>query len=49
MKFKSLILCALFTSGIAHAAEKVIKLATLDWQPYIGKDLKENGLVALII
>jgi len=49
MKLKSLFLCTFFLSGIAHAEDKVVKLATLNWEPYIGQDLKNKGLFALIL
>lgn len=45
----AVVLCSVLVSGIASAADKVVKLATLDWQPYIGQDLKDKGLVELII
>ncbi len=32
----------------AHAGEKVV-LATLDWEPYIGRKLKDQGYVAVVV
>ncbi|WP_186441196.1 substrate-binding periplasmic protein [Desulfamplus magnetovallimortis] len=42
------ILILLVLSGFAHAAQP-IKLATLDWEPYIGQTLPDNGYVAEVI
>ena len=45
-----LVLTALifFSAVLGHAENKII-LATLDWEPYIGQDLKNQGYVAEII
>lgn len=40
----ALVLCF----ATANAGEK-INLSTLDWQPYIGKDMKNNGYVAVLV
>lgn len=40
------ILSILNTAGLA--ADKTITLSTLNWEPYIGEDLKNNGYVAEI-
>ncbi len=39
-----------FGTGVftSHAGEKVV-LATLDWEPYIGRGLKDQGYVAVVV
>ncbi len=44
-----LVLVFLMVGTNVFAASKTIKLATLDWEPYIGRDLKDNGYVAEIV
>lgn len=40
--------CLLFFFTTAHAGDKVV-LATLDWEPYVGQNIKNNGYVAQVI
>jgi polar amino acid transport system substrate-binding protein len=40
--------CLLFFFTIVHAGEKVV-LATLDWEPYVGQNMKNNGYVAQVV
>lgn len=42
-------LIALLTFSTISAAAETIRLATLDWEPYIGKSLKNNGYVGEVI
>ncbi len=42
------IILFLFISPV-FSSEKTIVLATLDWEPYIGKNLKKQGYVAQIV
>ncbi len=42
-------LIALLTFSTISAASETIRLATLDWEPYIGKTLRNNGYVGELI
>ncbi|MBK7002972.1 MAG: transporter substrate-binding domain-containing protein [Rhodoferax sp.] len=46
-----LMICAIFFSqaGISSAYEKKITLASLDWEPYVGESLSNNGYVAEVV
>lgn len=46
--FLSALLVLLLLAGQLQAADKVV-LATLDWEPYIGQSLKNNGYVAALV
>lgn len=43
-----IVFCFIVSSSSAWANDKVV-LATLDWEPYIGQNLKNHGYVALIV
>ena len=43
-----LAICFIFTASSAMAGKKVV-LASLDWEPYIGQNLKNQGYVAELV
>jgi ABC-type amino acid transport substrate-binding protein len=43
------LLIALVASAASLAEEKVVRLATLDWEPYIGQKLPDQGYTAALI
>jgi polar amino acid transport system substrate-binding protein len=48
MKKYMVIFALILCSVTVNAAEK-ITLSTLDWEPYIGKEIKNNGYVAVLV
>ncbi|MCB9061283.1 MAG: transporter substrate-binding domain-containing protein [Halobacteriovoraceae bacterium] len=44
--FKTVLLCALFTSKLYS---QTVTLSTLNWPPFIGNNLKKNGVVAEVV
>ncbi len=40
--------CLLFVFTTVHAGDKVV-LATLDWEPYVGQNMKNQGYVAEVV
>lgn len=48
MKKSMVLMFLLVTIMSAHAGEKIV-LTTLDWEPYIGSSLKNNGYVAIVV
>lgn len=48
MKRMILVVCMLVMAGVAQAGEKVV-LATLDWEPYVGQNMKNQGYVVEVV
>jgi len=48
MKKYMIIFALILCSATANAGQK-ITLSTLDWEPYIGKEIKNNGYVAVLV
>jgi polar amino acid transport system substrate-binding protein len=49
MNFLYIYIYILTFSQIALANDNIVTLATLNWEPYIGQTLKNNGFTALIV
>ncbi|SHO47291.1 substrate-binding periplasmic protein [Desulfopila aestuarii] len=51
MKFKGVLILLAFLMAIntTMAAEKTVHFATLDWEPYVGQNIKNNGYVTEIV
>jgi ABC-type amino acid transport substrate-binding protein len=49
MKFKALLVLLTLLMAINAAAEQTVRLATLDWEPYVGQELDNHGYVSEII
>ncbi len=50
MRFARLLVCVLaMATGAAFAAEKSIKLSSLDWPPYTGPSLADKGATAAVV
>lgn len=44
-----LIFTLVFLSNISYSKEKVVTFASLNWQPYIGQNMNENGYVFQVV
>ena len=44
-----LMTCLTFSTGLLWAGQPKITLATLDWEPYVGKNLKDQGCLTVIV
>lgn len=49
IRFFIIVFSLLLPMSPGFAAEKTVTLATLDWEPYIGRNLKNQGYVAEIV